>query len=225
MFSIHPNLKEACPGTCFGLLVLRDFRPAAGGLAAFPGYAARELEAVRAANAGYDRKRCAAEDPVMAPYVRFYKRFKKSYHVLLQRESILQGKDLPQTLPAVQIMFLTEMQTGMLLAAYDLGPTRPPFSIERAAGGETFLGASGREVTVKAGDIVMRDEIGHILSIIYGQDLRTRITEDTRDVAYLIDGVPGLTKEQMEAALNILLQNLRILQPDLEPERMDVIMA
>lgn len=69
----------------------------------------------------------------------------------------------------------------------------------------------------------MRDRNGFILSIIYGQDERTRISEDTRNILYLIDGVPGIDKRFYVEALDTLLRNVRIFQPLIEPEMMEVL--
>ncbi len=45
--------------------------------------------------------------PVMEEYIRYYKRFEKTYHVLLQVESlVLKGKSLPSVSPLVDANFM-----------------------------------------------------------------------------------------------------------------------
>lgn len=223
MITIHPNMKERYPETHFGALVLRGFQPSQQGKEKFSRYAASELQEIRSRHQDYDRKQFCEENPAVSAYIKYYKRFKKSYHVLPQIESILHGKELPDTLPLIQALFLTEIQTGMLIAGHDLDNTVPPFSIECAEGGEAYIGADGREVVLKPGDISMRDRNGFILSIIYGQDERTRVNEDTRDILYLVDGVPGIDKGCYIQALDTLLRNVRIFQPLIQPEIMEVL--
>lgn len=58
--------------------------------------------------------------PVMAAYERYYKRFDKTYHVLLQLESIiLKGKNLPAVSPLVDVNFSSEVETLILTAGHD----------------------------------------------------------------------------------------------------------
>jgi DNA/RNA-binding domain of Phe-tRNA-synthetase-like protein len=58
--------------------------------------------------------------PVMAAYVRYYKRFNKTYHVQLQLESIvLKGKSLPSVSPLVDANFTAEVETLVLTAGHD----------------------------------------------------------------------------------------------------------
>ena len=163
------------------------------------------------------------ENPIVSAYVRYYNKFKKSYHVLPQIESIIGGKEIPDTSPLIQALFLTEIQTSMLIAGHDLEKTSPPFSIEQAEGGETYIGAGDESIVLKSGDISMRDNAGFILSIIYGQDERTRLTEYTSDILYLIDGVPGIEKSYFQTGLDTLLTNIRIFHPEIEPNLMEVL--
>lgn len=217
MIHIHPDMKAAYSGTYFGALAVRNFCPTPEGKAAFVPYSQNELSGVREKRKGFDRKRMASEDAVMAAYVKYYKKFKKTYHVLLQTESILQGRELPDTLAPVQVMFLTELQTGMLLSVQDLKKTALPMTVFGAEGGESFLGAGGRDIVLKPRDISVKDEAGVVLSIIYGQDERTRVREEAGDILYVINGVPGIPRETYEQTLDVLLYNLQILHPGLEP--------
>src|SRR5262245_24144930 len=56
----------------------------------------------------------------MAAYVRYYKRFSKTYHVQLQLESIvLKRKSLPSVSPLVDANFTAEVETLVLTAGHD----------------------------------------------------------------------------------------------------------
>lgn len=223
MIGLDSSLKERYEGTYFGVLVVRNFQPSLAGREGFARFAANELAQLRERFAGFDRKRLSTEDPVIAAYVRYYKKFKKSYHVLHQIESVLAGKDLPDGLPLIQALFLSELRSSLLIAAHDLVHSALPFEIFAAEGGESYVGAGGRDISLKKGDIAMRDQAGPILSIIYGQDERTRIREQTSDALYLIDGVPGIERERYQAGLEYLRTILQIFQPDLEISCMELL--
>lgn len=222
MIHLHPNLKDKYTGTCFGILALRGFQTSKVNREAFRVFMSNELEQVRQRLNDYDRKRFCAEHPVASPYVRYNKKFKKSYPVMHQIESILGGKDIPDTFPLIQALFLTEIQTSLLIAGHDLEKCLPPFHIKPAEEGESYVKADGQKTALKPGDIIMSDQVGIILSVIYGQDDRTRVTDMTTDILYQIDGVPGIERDQYEQGLRTLLANLRILHPNIEPVLMEV---
>lgn len=222
MIHLHPDMKDRYTGTFFGILVLRGFSFGNENRQAFRGFVTSELEKVRQRFAGYDRKAFCAEDPVAAPYMKYNKKFKKSYPVMHQIESILSGKEIPDTFPLIQALFLTEMQTSLLIAGHDLEKCQPPFNIKPAEAGESYVKADGQETALKPGDIIMRDQAGVILSVIYGQDDRTRVTDQTTDILYQIDGVPGIERQQYVRGLETLLANIRILHPGIEPVLMEV---
>jgi DNA/RNA-binding domain of Phe-tRNA-synthetase-like protein len=113
----------------------------------------------------------------------------------------------------VQAMFLTEIKTSLLIAGHDLGKCSLPLTIQMSQGGETYEGFGNRMIAVKPNDICLSDQEGLILSIIYGQDEKTRITEDTSHVLFLVDGVPGLDKIHFEDGLNTLMSYLNVLDP------------
>jgi hypothetical protein len=59
---------------------------------------------------GYDRPRLKAL-PTLQAYNAYYKRFKKSYHVQLQLESVvLKGKSIPSVAALVEAIFMAELK-------------------------------------------------------------------------------------------------------------------
>ncbi|MCH3965812.1 MAG: hypothetical protein LKE46_16485 [Clostridium sp.] len=223
MIEIHPNMNNQYQNTFFGILVLQNFYGQPGRKDVFSRFTYDELESIRSSHSNYDRKAFCKTDEVVNPYVRYYKKFKKTYHVLLQLESILNGKDFPDAIPLVQALFMTELKTSLLIAGHDLKKCHLPLTIQMSKGGETCLGAGNRGIVLKPKDICLRDQKNYILSIIYGQDDTTRITEKTTDVLFLIDGVPGLDKCHIEKGLETLLRYVRVFAPDTVPIDMRVI--
>ncbi|MBP1704158.1 MAG: hypothetical protein H6Q38_3265, partial [Chloroflexi bacterium] len=119
---------------------------------------------------GYSRSNFLAL-PVMAAYERYYKRFDKTYHVLLQLESIvLKGKNLPEVSPLVGANFTAELDTLVLTASHDAACLQPPLLIDVSRVGDMFTRMNGAPKQLSPGDMVMRDSQGVICTIIYGQD-------------------------------------------------------
>lgn len=223
MITIHPNMSEKYQDTYFGVLALKNFEVRNRKNEEFLKFAQKELDYVREIYTNYNRKQKAETHDVLRPYVDYYKKFKKTYHVLLQLESVINGKNLPNATPLVQAMFLTEIKTALLIAGHDLKKCKTPLVLHMSRGGESYFGSGDREIIVKPNDICLSDQDNLILSIIYGQDEKTRITEDTRDVLFLIDGVPGLGKKHVEEGLEILMSFLTVLDPEIIPVEMSVI--
>ncbi|MCI1946306.1 phenylalanine--tRNA ligase beta subunit-related protein [Clostridium luticellarii] len=223
MIEIHPNMNNQYQNTFFGILVLQNFHEQPGGKEAFHRFTYDELESIRSSHSNYDRKVFCETDEVVKPYARYYKKFKKTYHVLLQLESILNGKDFPDTIPLVQVLFMAELKTSLLIAGHDLKKCHLPLTIKMSQGGETYSGAGSHSIVLKPKDICLKDQKMYILSIIYGQDDTTRITKETKDVLFLIDGVPGLDKYHIEKGLETLLRYVRVFAPDTVPIDMRVI--
>lgn len=223
MVTFDANMQERYAGVNFGILHLSGFAASTARQAEFTFYAQGELHKIRERHAGYDRKQFCKEDKIVLPYVTYFKKFKKTYPVLLQIESMLEGKEIPATPPLVQAMFLTELCMSVLLSAHDLQKTEPPFNICQAGGGETYIAANGQQLTLKPKDIFMADGQGPVLSVIYGQDAKTRVTVDTTDACYVLAGVPGLSTEHCQKSLAYLMQALRIFCPEAKPSLMEVI--
>src|SRR5512138_883490 len=90
------------------------------------------------------------------PYVSYYKRFGKTYHVLLQLESVaLRGKSIPSVEALVEAMFLAELEDQLLTAGHDLESVQTPATVDVATGTERFTRINGQEQQLKAGDMMM----------------------------------------------------------------------
>ncbi|PWC13175.1 hypothetical protein B4923_08080 [Brenneria roseae subsp. americana] len=225
MISITAGMTERYRRTPFGVLALRGYQESAGGLQRFRERADSELTKLRQTHGNRDRKALVDADNTLAAYVRYYKKFKKTYHVLPQIESALNGKSLPDAPGLIQALLLAELTTSLLIAGHDLQHLTLPLTIDVSQGNEHYLAAGDRDVQPKRNDICLKDRDGIILSIIYGQDDKSRITDTTRDVLFFIDGVPGIEHVVMEAGLDHLLDLLQTLCPDAGVEYHTIIEA
>jgi DNA/RNA-binding domain of Phe-tRNA-synthetase-like protein len=186
----------------------------------------RDTEArLRQDYAGYNRKDFLTL-PAMAVYERYYRRFDKTYHVLLQVESIvLKGKHLPDISPLVDANFTAEVSTLVLTAGHDVDKLVQPVWIDVSYPGDQMTQMGGVVKQLLAGDMVMRDARGLACSILYGQDNRSPITVHTRHVLYVSYVPPGVPVETVETHLHQVEQNVRLFSPRASVEQSRLLAA
>jgi DNA/RNA-binding domain of Phe-tRNA-synthetase-like protein len=149
--------------------------------------------------------------PVMAAYVRYYKRFSKTYHVQLQLESIvLKGKSLPSVSPLVDANFAAEVDTLVLTAGHDATKLEGAVSIDVSRDGDQMTQMNGSLTALRPGDMVMRDARGVCCSIIYGQDNRSPISRESSHVLYVAYAPAGVPATAVEAQLQAIEDNVRL---------------
>jgi DNA/RNA-binding domain of Phe-tRNA-synthetase-like protein len=185
-----------------------------------------ELEAqLRARYAGYDRAAFKALPTVQA-YNAYYKRFKKSYHVQLQLESVvLKGKSIPRVAALVEAMFMAELEDLLLTAGHDLEFVEPPVGIHVADGSERFVRINGQEQHLKAGDMFIADAQGILSSVIYGPDQRTQIRPETQWVLFTAYAPPGIEPEAVRQHLENIRAGVLLVALEAETELLAVYLA
>jgi DNA/RNA-binding domain of Phe-tRNA-synthetase-like protein len=186
----------------------------------------RETEArLRERYQGFTRQDFLAL-PVMAAYVQYYKRFKKTYHVQLQVESIvLKGKRLPNVSPLVDSNFIGEVETLVLTAGHDVEKLHGIVSIDVARDGDQLTPMTGTPKAIPAGDMIMRDAKGICCSIIYGQDNRSPISVETSHVLYVAYAPVGVPAETVEAHLRVIEEHARLVSPLAVREQQQLLLA
>jgi DNA/RNA-binding domain of Phe-tRNA-synthetase-like protein len=164
--------------------------------------------------------------PVMSAYEQYYKRFNKTYHVLLQVESIvLKGKNLPNVFPLVDANFTAEVETFVLTAGHDVAGLRGAISIDVSREGDAMMLMNGDSKVIRAGDMIMRDAGGICCSIIYGQDNRSPISMKTSRVLYVSYAPAGVPAELVEAQLRKVEENIRLFAPTVVVEQLRFLVA
>jgi DNA/RNA-binding domain of Phe-tRNA-synthetase-like protein len=165
---------------------------------------------------GMERKKIR-EMPVFSAYDAFYRQFRKTYHVLLQLESVVhKDKSIFSPSSLVSVMFMAELKTGLLTAAHDRDIIKGDLKAEIAHGGESYIRINGAEQDLKAGDLYIRDQEGILSSVIYGPDQRTQIKPNTNAAVYTTYGPPGITKDQVMEQLEIMEGYIKIFAPNME---------
>ena len=222
MIRVSPNWRAHEPEVSVGFLAIR-------GALNIPDHpelqkAKKALEEeLRAQYAGMDRK-ALRKEPVLAAYDAFYRRFRKSYHVQLQLESVvIKGKPIFSPSALVTCMFMAELKTGLLTAAHDFDVLELPLTAEIAEGEETYQKLNGTEQQLKTGDLYIRDQQGILSSVIYGPDQRTQILPDTANSIFTTYGPPGISASQIEGQLEILEGYIRLFAPKAVREQLLVL--
>ncbi|MGE5071853.1 MAG: hypothetical protein ACM3MF_00355, partial [Anaerolineae bacterium] len=171
---------------------------------------------------GQDRA-ALLRDPVLQAYDAYYKRFKKTYHVQLQLESILfKGKSIPSVSALVECMFMAEVDGLLLTAGHNLDVVQPPLTLDLATGEESYILLRGELQMAKAADMLIRDEAGVISSIIYGPDQRTQITADTQNAIFTIYAPAGISTELVQRQLEEIRNNVQLVAPEARVETLEV---
>jgi DNA/RNA-binding domain of Phe-tRNA-synthetase-like protein len=207
--TVTPEWKSVYPGAQIGILEIAGVDNTLG--SELLEAKKRALESrLRARFAGYVRRDFLAL-PVMAAYERYYKHFDKTYHVLLQLESIiLKGKNLPEVSPLVDANFAAELDTLVLTASHDVARLQSPLLIDVSRVGDEFIRMNGIPKQLPLGDMVMRDSQGVICTILYGQDNLSPITARTTHALYVAYAPPGVGVENVQAQLDAIEKNIRL---------------
>jgi DNA/RNA-binding domain of Phe-tRNA-synthetase-like protein len=221
MMNVSQSWKDAYPGAVIGLLVMHGARNPTGHAG---------LEDLKTKLEGELRERFMAgskealkAEPAMAAYIGYYRKFKKSYHVALQLESIIwKGRSIPSVSSLVEAMFMAELKNMLLTAGHDLGALSLPLTIDVAAGTERYTTMRGEEQVLKAGDMRISDSGGIISCILYGPDQRTRISERTRDVVFTVYAPAGVGDQRVRAHLEDIQGFVRVVSPDAATERLEI---
>ncbi len=224
MLIVSESWKTAYPEAAVGLLLMQnvtnpDSHP--------PLDKRKELleDDIRVRFAGSDRANIKAL-PVMQAYDNYYKGFKKSYHVLLQLESVaFKGKSIPKVAALVEAMFMAELNNQLLTAGHDFNIVQPPIRLEAAQGDEQFIRMNGQKQVLKAGDMYIADAEGILSSVIYGPDQRTRITAATRQVLFTVYAPPGIEPSQVTQHLKEIESYVRLISPEAETSLLKIVDA
>ena len=174
------------------------------------------LRLLREKYADYDRKALFGENV----YFRFFKKFKKTYPVMMQLESfLLKGRPFPMENPVTAIPFLVELETQILSGTHDVDDVHGTVRLFAGTEKAPFAGMRGEEVHTYPGDFCARDDEGIIFSMIAGADARTCAKPGSRHVFYPVFGVARQPVGEIAAVLDRLEEYVRVLAPEAETAR------
>ena len=177
----------------------------------FYALAANELTAARKAAEPYERKAVFGENP----YFRFFKKFKKTFPIVLQFESaVIRGAGIPGENPVTDVPYLLELTSHVLSGTHDIDHIVGGVELYLSSERTNFPGMRGSEMHTYPGDFCARDGEGIIFSEIAGADGRTFARPESRRVFYPIFGTPGLPVEVIERAIDSLHRYVGVLAPE-----------
>ncbi len=214
MLQVTREWRNAYPGACVGLMTVDGVvNPAFD-----ERLEARKVELAEMLRAQYRTREELLSCGAVAAYREYYKRFGKTYPVLLQMESVaLKGKPFPRTAALVEAMFMAEVKNGLLTAGHDRDIVEAPLILDVAADGEGYIGIGGREQVTKADDMLMRDRAGIFSCVLCGPDSRTRITAATTRALFVVYAPPGVDLMLVERHLDDIFANVSLLAPAAKP--------
>ncbi len=221
MLMVTEAWKTTYPGAAVGVLAMRGV----SNPESHPGLDSRKRaleEEIRSRFSGQDRAAIRALGPVQA-YNDYYKRFKKTYHVQLQLESVaFKGKSIPRVASLIEAMFMAELKNLLLTAGHDLDSVQGPVTLDVAADDETYTMLNGREQVLKRDDMVISDSVGVMSSVVYGPDSRTRIKPATRRALFTVYAPEGIGQEAVLGHLRDIQDNVAAFAPDAVTDLLEV---
>jgi DNA/RNA-binding domain of Phe-tRNA-synthetase-like protein len=220
-FEVTGAWKAAFPGAHAGVLAMRDVNNPAS-----QAELERSKEALmgklRAYYGGLERSQLFAL-PALQIYAAYYKRFKKTYHVQLQLESIVfKGKSIPSVATLVEAMFMAEIKNLLLTAGHDLDSLQQPIRLDVTRGDEVYTLLRGQPQQVKPGDMTISDGLGIMSNIIYGPDQRTQIQPGTRNVLYTSYAPAGIEVDSLTRHLQDIEGYVKMFSPQAKTEMQQV---
>ncbi len=219
MLNVTDDWKKAFPGAYAGVLSIGgvinpDHHP--------------ELDAVK--RKLEDDLRTKFNDPAeikalqqIKAYTAYYKRFKKTYHVQHQLDSIaFRGKSIPKVAALVEAMFIAELKNMLLTAGHDRDSIKGRITLHVSKGTEKYIRMNGQEQELKPGDMMIADEQSVISNIIYGPDRRTMITPQTRNALFTVYGAPGIGEPEIRKHLEEISAHVKLIAPDARIEALEI---
>ena len=213
--------KDAFPGASVGLLVMKNTvnpqnNPDLDNKM-------KEIEEEIRNNFSESGREGIRELSTIRAYTEYYKKFKKTYHVMLQLESIaLKNRNLPRISTLVSAMFAAELKNQLLTAGHDISKLQNPVVLNIANGNESYTGMGGKLQNLNPDDMFISDNAGVISSIIYGPDNRTPITPDTEDVLFTVYGPTGISPEQIKNHLEDISSYVKLVSTDAVTDTLEI---
>ncbi|NYT03691.1 MAG: hypothetical protein GKC00_03180 [Candidatus Methanofastidiosa archaeon] len=162
------------------------------------------------------------ESETIKKYNLFFKKFGKKYPIEYQIKSIAEGKSFPSQYTVVESMFMAELKNMYLTAGHDLDLISGSLNTTITRGGEEYTNISGKEMKLKAEDIITKDETGIISSVLYGPDRRTRITEKTRNYLFFAYFPYGEEDSKIKNHFEDILEYIKIFDNELESSEIGI---
>ncbi|MDK2951865.1 MAG: hypothetical protein PWQ77_1530 [Kosmotogales bacterium] len=206
MFTIDNHVEDIFPGTKAGILIMKNISV---NRSVEEPEIIHSLDEMRQRYGHLNREELKKLHPILA-YTNYYKKFRCSYPVIAQLESVLKGRKTPHAESGLlQAMFLSELESMLLTAGHDLSKLQLPLQLKVASGDENYRSISEKDITTVEGDLMICDGMSVISSIMRGPDFRSRITASTTEVLFTIYAPPGIETDYIETDLRKLEERIK----------------
>ena len=113
---------------------------------------------------------------------------------------ILGGKEIPRINCVVDAYNLVSMEDAIAIAAFDVNKLEGDLIMRFAKEGEEFLGIGMKKSKILKGkELVISDNKELIAIYPYRDADNTKVTKSSREILFLICGVPGINKENLDS--------------------------
>lgn len=209
MLSISPAAKELFPDLKIGLLLISNIKNTY--LNDKMAHAKDSLIEDLKLRYGSLSRKDLIKTEVLQGYYSYYKSFTKTYHVLLQLESVIyKEKGIPLVSPIVQSMFMAELKNHFLTSVHDYSKIAEPLYLDRTISGELFKLFNGEQKSLKKDDLYIRDTKDIISNVLNGMDERTKVTSDTHIAMYNVYVPFYVDEEKILAHLDDMANYLKL---------------
>jgi DNA/RNA-binding domain of Phe-tRNA-synthetase-like protein len=225
MITLNETWRKTYPGACVGILAIRTIVPQADDIENLDRLKTELENQLRNHHSGQDRAALRQNYPLDV-YHDYYKRFKKTYHLQLQLESIVfKGKSIPRATPLVLAMFMAELKNVLLTSGHDLDALQLPVYIDVATGSESYERINQADQVLKPGDMYIADAQGILSSIIYGPDYRTRISPTSTAAFCSVYAPEGINPADVHEHLKDIRYNIQTFSPSADTLALEVLSA
>lgn len=197
------NLNNAYPEALFGSLILEQIENKHK-------HAQLEQRKRELENLIRDEYKQVSKEKTLNSYISYFKKWKKTYPIEFQIQTIVNGKILPQVSILVDSMFHAELKNKILTSGHDLDAIGQELIFDLTSGDETYFKINGKEQRLKPQDILLRDAEGILANILFGPAKRSSITKNTSNVLYFAWSPHNINDEQIIAHLQDILSNIKL---------------
>jgi len=160
----------------------------------------------------------ANKDDIIKNYNGYFKKWKKTYPLRFQLETIKRGGKFPQISLLVDSMFLAELKNRILTSGHDLDEIKGNLIFDISKEAKEYLKLNGQTQKLKKDDIILKDQKGILASILYGPAKRTSISLKTKNVLYFAWCPYQIKEGVMVNHLNDIVSSLKLAFKSLIPK-------
>ncbi|MBS3052480.1 MAG: hypothetical protein J4428_03870 [Candidatus Aenigmarchaeota archaeon] len=144
-------------------------------------------------------------------YNAFYKKFDSKVPMEFQIKSVIENKEIPLVNSVVTCMFMAELKNIILTAGHDTGRLGEKIRVSCSDGTDEYVKINGKQQKLKKGDIFASDNNGIISSVFYGPDLRTKITDGTKNFMFMCYCPFSISDNEIRGHMQDIVDYLKIL--------------